>query len=88
MVGVPWEEALQGLRYHPNVDADLTARVQMLQPVYTGIKAQHPSLPVMVSIAFKSPGSAEMATIAAGFERIRDYVDSACTTKICELAPH
>ena len=165
MVGVPWEEALQGLPYHPNVDADLTARVQMVQPgkevflaidslsgvrdamaanwgenfneplpppwdtrgfadaevataylnfsldliarfdpayfnygteiselmlndpaafddyvtfaetVYNGIKAQHPNLPVMVSIAFKSPGSAEMATIAAGFERIRDYVD-------------
>jgi hypothetical protein len=165
MVGVPWEEALQGLPYHPNVDADLTARVQMLQPgkevflaidslsasrdalapnwganfneplpppwdtrgfadaavataylnfaldliarfdplyfnygteiselmlndpaayddyvvfaqtVYTGIKAQYPNLPVMVSIAFKSPGSTEMATIATGFDRIRDYVD-------------
>lgn len=165
MVGVPWEEALQGLPYHPNVEADLAARVQMVQPgkevflaidslsgirdamagnwgenfneprpppwdsrgfadaevatayvnfaldliarfdplyfnygteiselmlndpaafddyvafaqaVYTGIKAQHPNLPVMVSIAFKSPGSTEMATIAAGFERIRDYVD-------------
>lgn len=165
MVGVPWEEALQGLPYHPNVDADLTARVQMVQPgkevflaidslssvrdamaenwganineplpppwdtrtfadaevataylnfsldliarfdpayfnygteiselmlndpaafddyvifaeaVYNGIKAQHPNLPVFVSIAFKSPGSAEMTTIAAGFERIRDYVD-------------
>lgn len=165
MVGVPWKEALQGLPYHPNVDADLTARVQMVQPgkdvflaidslndvrnamapnwgegfneplpppwdtrsfadaevaaaylsfaldliarfdpkyfnygteiselmlndpaafddyvvfaqtVYTGIKARYPDLPVMVSIAFKSPGSAEMATIATGFDRIRDYVD-------------
>jgi len=164
-VGVPWEEALQGMPYHPNVEADLTARVQMVQPgkkvflaidslsdsrdalapnwganfneplpppwdtrsfadaevaaaylnfaldliarfdpvyfnygteiselmlndpaafddyvtfaqtVYTGIKAQYPNLPVMVSIAFKSPGSAEMATIATGFDRIRDYVD-------------
>jgi len=165
IVGVPWEEALQGMPYHPNVDADLTARVQMVQPgkevflaidslnafrdamapnwgenfneplptpwdtrgfadpevasaylnfaldliarfdplyfnygteigelmlndpaafddyvafaetVYTGIKAQHPDLPVMVSIAFKGPGSAEMATIATGFDRIRDFVD-------------
>jgi len=165
IVGVPWEEALQGLPYHPNVDADLTARVQMVQPgkevflaidslnafrdamapnwgenfneplptpwdtrsfadtevaaaylnfaldliarfdplyfnygteigelmlndpaafddyvvfaetVYTGIKAQHPDLPVMVSIAFKGPGSAEMTTIATGFDRIRDFVD-------------
>jgi hypothetical protein len=161
MVGVPWEEALQGLPYHPNVDADLTARVQMVQPgkevflaidslsgvrdamaanwgenfneplpppwdtrgfadaevataylsfsldliarfdpayfnygtevselmlndpaafddyvtfaetVYNGIKARHPNLPVMVSIAFKSPGSAEMAAIAAGTRAIR-----------------
>ena len=165
MVGVPWQEALQGLPYHPNVDADLTARLQMMQPgkatflaidslsgvrdglaanwgqnfneplpapwdsrgfddtevaaaylafaldlidrfdpvyfnygteiselmlndpdafnayvsfaqtVYEGIKAQHPNLPVMVSIAFKSPGSAEMATISSGFDRIRDYTD-------------
>ncbi len=165
IVGVPWEEALQGLPYNPNVDADLTARVQMVQPgkevflaidslsafrdglapnwgenfneplvppwdtrsfadaevataylnfaldliarfnplyfnygteiselmlndpaayddyvvfaqsVYTGIKAQYPNLPVMISIALKSPGSTDMATIATGFDRIRDYVD-------------
>jgi len=165
MVGVPWEAALQGLPYPAEVDADLNARVQMVQPgkevflaidslndvrdamapnwgvnfneslpapwdtrsfadaevataylnfaldliarfgpryfnygteiselmlndpnafddyvvfaeaVYSGIKAQYPDLPVMISIAFKSPGSAEMATIATGFERIRDYVD-------------
>jgi len=165
IVGVPWQEALQGLPYHPNVDADLTARVQMMQPgkevflaidslsafrdalapnwgenfneplpapwdtrsfadaevaaaylsfaldliarfdplyfnygteiselmlndpaafddyltfaetVYNGIKAQHPNLPLMVSIAYKSPGSTEMDTIATGFDRIRDYVD-------------
>ena len=165
MVGVPWEEAFQGLPYPANVDADLTSRVQMVQPgkrvylaidslntqrdglapnwgvnfneplpapwdtrrfndpevataylnfaldligrfdplyfnygteaselmlndpaafdgyvvfaqtVYNGIKAQYPNLPVMISIALKSPGSTEMDTITAGFNRIRDYVD-------------
>jgi len=165
MVGIPWEAALQGLSYPVEVDADLNARVQMVQPgkevflaidslngvrdamapnwgvnfneplpapwdtrnfadaevataylnfaldliarfdplyfnygteiselmlndpaafddyvvfaeaVYTGIKAQYPNLPIMISIAFKSPGSTEMATIATGFDRIRDYVD-------------
>lgn len=165
MVGVPWEEALTGMPYHPNVEAELAGRIGMVQPgkevflaidsldfsrstlapnwgvafneplpppwdtrtfsdaevatayvnfsldliarfdplyfnygtevselmlndptafdayvtfaqtVYGAIKAVHPGLPVMVSIAFKSPGSAEMATITAGFDRIRDYSD-------------
>lgn len=163
--GVPWEEAFTGQAYHPNVEAELTGRVQMLQPgkqvylaidslnglrdsmarnwgenfseprpapwdmrtfadtevatayvnfaldlidrfdplyfnygteiselmlndpaafddyvlfaerVYDGIKAVHPDLPLMVSIAAKSPGTAEMATIASEFARIRSYVD-------------
>ncbi|NOX69131.1 MAG: hypothetical protein GXP15_08085 [Gammaproteobacteria bacterium] len=49
--------------------------VVFAEVVYNGIKAQYPNLPVMISIAIKSPGSAEMATIATGFERILDYVD-------------
>lgn len=163
--GIPWEEALTGRPYHPNVDAELEARVQMLQPgrevylaidslnairdamaldwgenfsqplpapwdtrtfadpevasayvnfaldlierfeplyfnygteiselmlndpgafddyllfagrVYDGIKAVHPDLPLMVSIAAKSPGSSEMATIASEFARLRNHVD-------------
>lgn len=163
--GVPWEEALNGQPYHPNAEAELTGRVQMLQPgmqvylaidsldaardsmalnwgenfseplpapwdtrtfadpevasayvnfavdligrfdplyfnygteiselmlndpaafddyvlfaerVYDGIKAAYPDLPLMISIAAKSPGSAGMTTIANEFARIRPYVD-------------
>lgn len=43
--------------------------------VYPRIKAVHPTLPLMVSIGLKTPGSAEMVTAQAGFARIRDYVD-------------
>ena len=165
MVGVPWEDALNQQPYHPNVEAELTGRLQMLQPgkavflaidslnqdrdalapnwgagfneplpapwdtrpfdnlfvagaytnfaldligrfqplyfnygteiselmlndpaafddyvqfaetTYTVLKGIYPNVQMMVSIAMKSPGSAEMATIAAGFDRIRDYVD-------------
>ena len=165
MVGVPWNEALNRAPYHPNVEAELAGRLQMLQPgkavflaidslnqdrdglapnwgaafneplpapwdtlrfdqlavsaaytnfaidlifrfqplyfnygteiselmlndptafdeyvefariTHTVLKGIFPNLPLMVSIAMKSPGSAEMATIAAGFDRIRDYVD-------------
>ena len=165
MVGVPWEDALNRQPYHPNVEAELAGRLQMLQPdkavflaidslnqgrdglapnwgeafneplpapwdtrpfdnlfvagaytnfaidligrfqplyfnygteiselmlndpaafddyvqfadtTYTVLKAIYPNVEMMVSIAVKSPGSAEMATIAAGFDRIRDFVD-------------
>lgn len=165
MVGVPWDDALNRQPYHPNVEAELAARLQMLQPgkavflaidslnqgrdalapnwgaafneplpapwdtrpfdnlfvagaytnfaidligrfrplyfnygtevselmlndpdafddyvqfadtTYTVLKAIYPNVQMMVSIAVKSPGSAEMATIAAGFDRIRDFVD-------------
>lgn len=165
MGGIPWEEALQGLPYPPDVEADLNARAQMVQPgkqvflaiesldpwrnglalkwgpgrnqllqapwdtrsfadpevaasyinfaldqidrfdpiyfnygteiselmlnnpaafdeyvvfaeaVYDGIKAIHPNLPLMASIAMKDPLSPEIAIIAAGFDRIRDFVD-------------
>ena len=164
-VGVPWEEALSQVPYHPNVEAELAGRLNMIQPgkavflaidslnqnrdgmapnwgenfneplsapwdtrpfdnffvaaaytnfaidlifrfqplyfnygteiselmlndpaafdeyvefarvTYTVLKAIFPNVQMMVSIAMKSPGSEEMATIAAGFERIQDYVD-------------
>lgn len=43
--------------------------------VYNNIKAQYPDLPVMVSIALKSPGAAETTAFASQFGRIADYVD-------------
>ena len=49
--------------------------VTFAQQVYTTIKAAHPSLPIMVSLALKTPGSAEMLTAQTGFARIKDYVD-------------
>ena len=45
------------------------------QTVYTSIKAAYPSMKLMISIALKSPGSAEMATVKSGFAQIREYVD-------------
>lgn len=43
--------------------------------VYDNIKAEHPNLPLMVSIALKSPDSANATTIANKFSKIADYVD-------------
>lgn len=43
--------------------------------VYSNIKQQYPDLPVMISIALKSPGSAEMQGFVQQFARIADYVD-------------
>ena len=43
--------------------------------VYNNIKAQYPALPVMVSIALKSPAAAETSEFAGQFARIADYVD-------------
>ena len=43
--------------------------------VYSAIKAAYPSIKLMVSIALKSPGSAEMNTVTTGFTHIKDYVD-------------
>ena len=51
------------------------AFVTFSQQVYTALKAAHPNLPLMVSIALKTPGSSEMMTAQAGFDRIKDYVD-------------
>ncbi len=49
--------------------------VVFAQTVYASLKAAYPSMKLMVSIALKSPGSAEMATVQAGFAQIRNYVD-------------
>lgn len=43
--------------------------------VYSSIKAAYPNLKLMVSIALKTPGSAEMVTALNGFDEIKDYVD-------------
>lgn len=43
--------------------------------VYNNIKAQYPDLPVMVSIALKSPDAAETSAFASQFGRIAEYVD-------------
>ncbi len=45
------------------------------QQVYTSIKAVHPDLIILVSVAFKSPGSAEMSTIKTGMTEISAYYD-------------
>ncbi len=43
--------------------------------VYAQIKAVYPNLPLMVSLALKTPGSADSQTITTGFADIADYVD-------------
>lgn len=43
--------------------------------VYQNIKAVHPSLPLMVSVALKSPGSTEALTIESNFSKISEFVD-------------
>lgn len=45
------------------------------QYVYSSIKTAYPSIKMMVSIALKTPGIAEMITAKDGFSRIKDYVD-------------
>ena len=45
------------------------------QSVHTSLKGTYPSMALMVSIALKTPGSPEMATVTAGFDRIKNYVD-------------
>lgn len=49
--------------------------VVFAQGVYNNIKAQHPDLPLMISVAMKSPGSAEPSAFAAQFSRLAPYVD-------------
>ncbi|HTL51342.1 MAG TPA: hypothetical protein VL860_02075, partial [Planctomycetota bacterium] len=45
------------------------------QRVYTALKLAYPSLPFMVSLSMKTPGSAEMTTTAAAFNQIKNYTD-------------
>lgn len=58
-----------------NDPAAYTAFITFAQQVYNTIKAAHPDLPVMVSIALKSPDSTEAATIATEFAKMADSVD-------------
>ncbi len=50
--------------------AEFAAYAVFAGRVYTALKVLHPSLPLFCSVALKSPGSAEMATIAAGYATI------------------
>jgi len=43
--------------------------------VYTNLKAAYPSLPLLVSVAFKNPDSADAATIETRMAEISDYYD-------------
>lgn len=43
--------------------------------VYESLKKSYPSMRIAVSIALKSPGSAEMLKVKEGFARISSYVD-------------
>lgn len=45
------------------------------QQVYNAIKGSYPNLKLMVSIALKEPGSANMQTVTNKFDEIKDYVD-------------
>lgn len=45
------------------------------QRVYQTIKQRYPSLPLMVSVALKSPDSIESTIIRSNFEDISDYID-------------
>ena len=55
--------------------AEFTGYPVFAQRVYTALKAMHPSLPLFCSVALKSPGSLEMATVAAAYGSIRDWND-------------
>lgn len=45
------------------------------QAVYTAIKSAYPNLKLMVSVAMKSPGSAEMLAINSALPQLDGYVD-------------
>ena len=49
--------------------------VTFSEKVYQNIKRAHPDLPLMVSLALKSPDSTDAATIKANFSRISNFVD-------------
>ena len=48
---------------------------QFASQVYQTLKTAHPDLPLMVSIALKSPGSQASQAIAEAFTAISEYVD-------------
>lgn len=43
--------------------------------VYTALKAKHPTLPLLVSVGLRYPGSAEATTIATAYGQIKNDVD-------------
>jgi hypothetical protein len=45
------------------------------ESVYQNIKGVHPDLPLMVSIALKSPGSIDASTIESSFSGLSNFVD-------------
>lgn len=45
------------------------------QRVYTALKTAHPTLPIFFSFIVKYPGSADAATVNAGFTSIKAYTD-------------
>lgn len=49
--------------------------VTFSENVYTNIKTAHPDLPLMVSVALKSPGSTDALAIEAKFSKISEFVD-------------
>ncbi|MCB1844197.1 MAG: hypothetical protein KDI09_14650, partial [Halioglobus sp.] len=49
--------------------------VVFAREVYRNIKREHPDLPLMVSVALKSPGSPATGGFVDQFPRIADYVD-------------
>lgn len=49
--------------------------VVFAEGVYTAIKAEYPSLPLMVSVALKSPDSADAEILATNLNQLSDYVD-------------
>jgi hypothetical protein len=52
-----------------------TEYVPFAHYVYDELKVAYPSMKLMVSIALKEPGSAQMNTVTTEFADIRDYVD-------------
>ncbi len=58
-----------------NDSAKFNDYVTFAHYVYENLKAVYPSIKLMVSIALKTPGSAEMQTAKNGFAQIKDYVD-------------
>ncbi len=60
-----------------NDPVKFTKFITFAQYVYSSIKTAYPSIKLMVSIALKTPGSADMVIAKNGFAQIKDYVDVA-----------